>query len=57
MSVIVTERDDQHVSHETLAMGKRVWDVYQNDQLVGIFHSETDAYAYRAELENQRRVC
>lgn len=50
--VVVTERDEHHMSHEAQAEGKRIWDVYQNDQLVGIFPSEEEAVAYRAELES-----
>ncbi|TBU90041.1 hypothetical protein [Phytopseudomonas dryadis] len=49
--VVVSERDEQHMSHEAQAMGKRVWDVHQNDQLVGIFPSREEAIAYQAELE------
>ncbi|MFB4368753.1 MULTISPECIES: hypothetical protein [unclassified Pseudomonas] len=52
MSVlVVTERDEHHMSHEAQAEGLRVWDVYQNDQLVGIFPSEEEAVAYQAELQ------
>ena len=51
MTVIVTERDDSHMSHEGVAAGIRIWDVYQQDLLVGMFHSETDAHNYKAELE------
>ncbi|SDI28296.1 hypothetical protein SAMN05216588_11467 [Pseudomonas flavescens] len=50
--VVVTERDEHHMSHEAQAEGKRVWDVHQNDQLVGIFPSEEEAVAYQAELES-----
>jgi hypothetical protein len=50
--VVVTERDEHHMSHEAQAEGKRIWDVYQNDQLVGIFPSEEEAVAYQAELES-----
>lgn len=50
--VVVTERDEHHMSHEAQAEGKRIWDVYQNDQLVGIFPSEEEAFAYQAELES-----
>lgn len=50
--VVVTERDEQHMSHEAQAMGKRIWDVYQNDQLVGIFPTEEEAIAYQGELES-----
>ena len=52
MTVKVTERDDSHKSHEGVAAGIRIWDVHQQDMLVGMFHSETDAHSYKAELEN-----
>jgi hypothetical protein len=55
MTVKVTERDDSHKSHEGVAAGIRMWDVHQQDMLVGIFHSETDAQNYRAELESLER--
>jgi hypothetical protein len=53
MTVKVTERDDSHMSHEGIAAGIRIWDVHQQDLLVGMFHSETDANSYKAELECQ----
>lgn len=51
MTVKVTERDDAHMSHEGVAAGIRIWDVYQQDLLVGMFHDESDAQKYKAELE------
>ena len=51
MTVKVTERDDAHMSHEGVAAGVRIWDVYQQDLLVGMFHNENDAQQYKAELE------
>ena len=51
MTVKVTERDDSRMSHEGLAAGIRIWDVHQQDMLVGMFHSESDAHRYRIELE------
>ena len=51
MTVKVTERDGSHITHEAVAAGIRIWDVYQQDLLVGMFHSETDAHNYKAELE------
>ncbi|EJL00307.1 hypothetical protein Pchl3084_4325 [Pseudomonas chlororaphis subsp. aureofaciens 30-84] len=39
------------MSHEGVAAGVRIWDVHQQDLLVGMFHSETDAHNYKAELE------
>lgn len=55
MTVKVTERDDSHKPHEGVAAGIRMWDVHQQDMLVGMFHSETDAQNYRAELESLER--
>jgi len=52
MNVIVSERDEQHLSQEALAMGTRIWDVLQNGQLVGIFQDESQAHAYRQEIED-----
>jgi len=51
MTVKVTERDDAHMSHEGVAAGVRIWDVYQQDLLVGMFHDENDAQKYKTELE------
>ncbi|AKJ98499.1 hypothetical protein PHLH5_40770 [Pseudomonas sp. Cab53] len=53
MTVKVNERDDAHMSHEAIAAGIRIWDVHQQDLLVGMFHSETEANRYKAELEYQ----
>ncbi|KPA90995.1 hypothetical protein PF66_03073 [Pseudomonas asplenii] len=52
MTVKVTERDDAHMSHEGLAAGIRIWDVHQQDLLVGMFHNEADAQQYKSELES-----
>jgi hypothetical protein len=51
MTVKVTERDASHLSHESVAAGQQIWDVHQQDLLVGMFHNETDAHQYKAELE------
>ncbi|WP_413792216.1 MULTISPECIES: hypothetical protein [unclassified Pseudomonas] len=55
MTVKVNERDDAHMSHEAIAAGIRIWDVHQQDLLVGMFHSETEAQSYKAELERQEK--
>jgi hypothetical protein len=55
MTVTVSERDDAHVSHESIADGIQIWDVRQQDQLVGMFHQESDAQRYAAELEEQEK--
>ena len=46
MTIKVTERDDSRVAH-----GVHLWDVHQEDVLVGMFHRESDAHSYKAELE------
>jgi hypothetical protein len=51
MTVKVSERDDSRISHEGVAAGVRIWDVHQQDLLVGMFHNENDAQSYKAELE------
>lgn len=51
MTVKVTERDESKLSHEGLAAGLRIWEVHQQDQLVGMFHEEHEAQNYRQELE------
>jgi len=56
MTVKVIERDDAHMSHEAIAAGIRIWDVHQQDLLVGMFHSETDAQSYKAELEREEML-
>ncbi|MGY1921772.1 hypothetical protein ACW9IF_22915 [Pseudomonas tolaasii] len=52
MTVKVTERDDEHMSHEAVAHGIHIWDVHQQDQLVGMFHNENEAHNYKNELES-----
>ena len=51
MTVQVTERDESKMSHESQAHGLRIWDVHQQGELVGMFHSEHEAQQYRSELE------
>ena len=51
MTVKVTERDKNKMSYESLAAGMRIWDVHQQDELVGMFHNEHEAHSYRIELE------
>ncbi|MGN7441541.1 hypothetical protein [Pseudomonas lactis] len=51
MTVKVTERDDEHMSHEAVGHGIHILDVHQQDVLVGMFHNESDAHNYKNELE------
>ncbi|MFS2158368.1 hypothetical protein ACCD10_13525 [Pseudomonas sp. Pseusp122] len=53
MTVKVTERDAAHLSHEAIANGIQIWDVHQQDMLVGMFHDESEAQRYKMELEAQ----
>ena len=51
MTIKVTERDDSRMFHQLVAHGVHLWDVHQEDILVGMFHRESDAHNYKAELE------
>ena len=53
MSVVVTERDEDHKSRESRALGRRCWDVRQQGLLVGVFHNEQEANAYRDNLARE----
>ena len=54
MVITVKERDEDHMSHDANNAGVRMWDVYQGDVLVGVYHSEADALKYKALLESGR---
>jgi hypothetical protein len=56
MTITVTERDENHMSQEARSLGLSVWDVHQEGHLVGIYHSQADAVAYKEQIkeENQR---
>ena len=54
MVITVKERDEHHMSHDSSREGVRMWDVYQGDVLVGVYHSEADALKYKALLESGR---
>jgi hypothetical protein len=51
MTVTVTEREEDRMSHEARSLGLTVWDVHQEGHLVGIYHSQADAQAYKEEIE------
>lgn len=51
MTIKVTERDDSRMFHQLVAHGVHLWDVHQQGVLVGMFHRESDARDYKAELE------
>jgi len=54
MVITVKERDEDHMSHESSSAGVRMWDVYQGDVLVGVYHSEAEALKYKELLESGR---
>lgn len=43
MVITIKERDEHHMSHESSSAGIRMWDVFQGDVLVGVYHSEAEA--------------
>ena len=51
MTITVTERDDSRMFRQLVAHGVHLWDVHQENILIGMFHRESDAHNYKAELE------
>ncbi|ALI03705.1 hypothetical protein C1Y08_27375 [Pseudomonas sp. FW306-02-F02-AA] len=54
MVITIKERDEHHMSHESSSAGIRMWDVFQGDVLVGVYHSEAEALKYKDLLESGR---
>jgi cytochrome b len=52
MEVIVKERTEDHMSHDAISAGVTMWEVLQGDVLVGVYHRESDAIAYKSLLES-----
>ncbi|SEJ94649.1 hypothetical protein SAMN03159495_5419 [Pseudomonas sp. NFR16] len=52
MEVIVKERTEDHMSHDAISAGVTMWEVLQGDLLVGVYHRESDAIAYKNLLES-----
>jgi|GEM_PF-775322 len=52
MEVIVKERTEDHMSHDAISAGVTMWEVLQGDVLVGVYHRESDAVAYKNLLES-----
>jgi hypothetical protein len=54
MPITIRERDEQHKSHDANDAMIRMWDVYQGEVLVGVYHNEDDAHKYKELLESGR---
>jgi len=52
MELVVRERTEDHMSHDAISAGVTMWEVLQGDVLVGIYHREFDAIAYKKLLES-----
>ncbi|NKF24490.1 hypothetical protein [Solimonas marina] len=52
MTITIKQRDNEHMSHEAVAGGIELWDVYQGEALVGVYRSEIDALQYKELLES-----
>ncbi|WP_411958840.1 hypothetical protein ACK56M_17925 [Pseudomonas sp. s4] len=53
MKITIKQRDTSNMSHETADQVGDIWDVYQGDVLVGVYHSESDALKYKKLLESK----
>jgi hypothetical protein len=54
MVITIRERDELHKSHDANDAMISMWDVYQGDVLVGVYHNESDALRYKELLESGR---
>ncbi|MEB0040125.1 hypothetical protein QN380_06515 [Pseudomonas sp. MH10] len=54
MVITVIEREEKNMSHDASNAMLRMWDVYQGDVLVGVYHNEVDALKYKELLESGR---
>lgn len=52
MQIIVRERTEDHMSHDAINAGVTFWEVLQGEVLVGIYHRESEALAYKQLLES-----
>ncbi|WP_397448212.1 hypothetical protein [Pseudomonas sp. NA-150] len=52
MEIIINERTDDHMSHDAINASVTMWDVLQGGVLVGVYHRESDALAYKQLLES-----
>ncbi len=52
MEIIVKERTEDHMSHDAINASVTMWDVLQGGVLVGVYHRESDALAYKQLLES-----
>jgi len=52
MEIVVLERTEDHMSHDAINASVTMWDVLQGGVLVGVYHREADALAYKQLLES-----
>jgi len=52
MEITVKERTEDHMSHDAINASVTMWEVLQGDVLVGVYHREADALAYKELLES-----
>ena len=52
MEITVIERTESHMSHDAISASVTMWEVLQGNVLVGVYHRETDAVAYKELLES-----
>ena len=52
MHITIKERTQDHMSHDAINASVTMWEVLQGEVLVGIYHRESDALAYKQLLES-----
>ncbi|QJI28945.1 hypothetical protein HKK55_09540 [Pseudomonas sp. ADAK18] len=54
MNITIKLREGNGMSHETAGSVVEMWDVYQGEAIVGVYHNKNDAMKYKELLESGR---
>lgn len=54
MKITIKLREESGMSHETAGSVVEMWDVYQGETIVGVYHDKNDAIKYKELLESGR---
>jgi len=54
MTITIKLREESGMSHETAGSVVEMWDVYQGETIVGVYHDKNDAIKYKELLESGR---
>lgn len=52
MKITIIERESERMSRDSSNSVIQMWEVYQGDMLVGVYHKECEAIQYKVLLES-----